>query len=555
MFTESTTPRSVATQVLLVLTVLAALMTALSLATAYGYARREVEATAATKVTMVAETIAATDDVLEGLASPDPAAALEEFAAREMERTATDFIVIMDPDGTRYTHPTADVVGEQFIGNIAEAQAGGIVLEQYTGTLGPSTRAVVPITQDGAVIGLVSVGITRDRVGDNLSDVWPRVLLTGLAAAAVAGTAAAFIARRVRRETLGLNAVELRRLHAHHQAVLHAVREGLIITDRDGRVQVANDEARRLLDLDGDVEGREVRELGIPADLGEMLTGADQHDQAQVHGGRVLLVSATGVHRHQDQIATLTTLRDRTELEALTGQLGTVNSLVAALQSQAHEAANRLHTVITLIELDRTDEAVRLATEELRATQHQRDMVNAAIQDPAVAALLLGKIAQATERGVTLELDPDAHLPAELVPARQAVTIVGNLVDNAIDAVADLPQTAERQVTVDVHVADQEVLLTVSDTGPGLTGDAWERAFDRGWSTKEGPAGMRGIGLALVQQNVDSLGGQIVVQPPPGATFEVRVPVSSRSDEIAPGPELAGSEPSAPDLDQEGERG
>ncbi|MGC5616529.1 ATP-binding protein [Georgenia sp. Z1491] len=525
----STRTRSVATEVLVVLSVVAAVMMGLSLASAYDYARRGVESTAATKVTTVAETIAATDDVVEGLASPDPAAALEEVVARELERTATDFIVVMDPDGTRHTHPTANLVGEEFIGNIDGARAGGIVLEQYTGTLGPSTRAVVPVLHDGEVIGLVAVGITRDRVADNLRDVLPRVLLTGLAAGTVAAGAALVVARRVRRGTLGLGAVELRRLHDHHEAVLHAVREGLIITDRDGRVQVANDEARRLLGLDEQAVGRPVDELDIPSDLAGMLTGADRHDEAQVHGGRILLVSSAEVTRDDDRIATLTTLRDRTELEELTGQLGTVQSLVDALQAQTHEASNRLHTVITLIELDRTDEALRLATEELRATQHQRDAINAAIEEPAVAALLLGKVAQAADRGVTLELDPDAHLAAGLLPPRQAVTVLGNLVDNAIDAAAALPPSAERRVAVDIQTSPREVLLTVGDTGPGLTGEAAEHAFDRGWSTKEGPHAARGIGLSLVQQTVGSLGARMVVHDPPGATFEISVPVPGRA--------------------------
>lgn len=331
----------------------------------------------------------------------------------------------------------------------------------------------------------------------------------------------------MRRETLGLNARELRRLHDHHDAVLHAVREGLVITDAAGRVEVVNDEAARLLGLPDDTVGRPVADLGLSNDLAALLTGDGQHtDVPHANAGRLLLVSSAAVQRAGRPVGTVTTLRDRTELEELTGQLSTARGLADALHAQAHEAANRLHTVVTLVEVGRSSDAVAFATAELRATQRQRDAVLAAVEEPAVAALLLGKSAQAAERGVVLELDPDAHLPAGVLAPREAVTILGNLIDNAIDAVAGVADPdADRTVTVDLQTGADVIVLTVSDTGPGLSDAARAHAFDRGWTTKDaaGPAG-RGVGLALVAQTVELLHGRMTVSPPPGATFEVVVP-------------------------------
>ncbi|MDI9628897.1 MAG: sensor histidine kinase [Acidobacteriota bacterium] len=524
-----------ASHVLFSLSVVAVLVVVMSVGLAYWQVYRQVDEAASSKVTDVAFTIAGTDDVRDGLAADDPAAALREFAERERALTGTDFVVIMSVDGIRYTHPNPDLVGGRFGGTIAAAQAGGVVVEQYAGSLGPSTRAVVPVVEDGQVIGLVSVGLVRDRVWDQLRELLPRVLLVGLAAGAVSGVAALVVARRVRRQTLGLNAKDLARLHDHHQAVLHAIQEGLVITDQEGRVQVLNDEAARLLGLAENVEGRRIADLGLPSDLAALLTGTGQQaDEPHAHRGRVLLVSSSAVLRGGRPVGTLTTLRDRTELAELTGQLGTVRGMADALHAQSHEAANRLHSVVTLIELGRTQEALRFATDELRATQRQRDGVLAAVEEPAVAALLLGKASQAAERGVTLEIDADAHLPAGVLPARESVTILGNLIDNAIEALVQAPNLPERTIVVDAQVDGAQVLLTVSDTGPGLTEDAAEHAFERGWSTKavNGPAG-RGIGLALVQQTVEQLGGHIVVSGPPGATFVVTLPVheSARAEE------------------------
>lgn len=538
--------RSLAGQVLIVQVVLAVLVVGLSAAMAYREADRRVEELTRARVLDIATAIAATDDVREGLAAADPAAALEQLAERERRRTGTDFVVIMTPDGVRHTHPTAALVGGRYVGTIAPAAAGGVVVEDYTGSLGPSTRAAVPVLVEERVVGLVAVGVRRARVDDAMLALLPDILVWVGVVALLSGLGTWYVAQRVRRQTLGLKADELARMAAHHDAVLHAVREGLVIVGRDGAVQLVNDEARRLLGLDADAVGRPVRDLALAPSLVAMLTSRGRHaDSLHAGAGRILLVSSAEVRRGERFIATLTTLRDRTELEALTGELGTVKGLADALHAQAHEAANRLHTVITLAELGRVEEAVRFGTAELRSRQRSRDLILAALEEPAVAALVLGKASQAAERGITLEVDPEAHLPAGALPPHETVTILGNLIDNAIDSLAGSAQpgarvegepahgqgpttgeaAGERTIMVDAQVDGEQVILTVADTGPGLTEEVAREAFTRGWSTKaaDGPAG-RGLGLALVQQTAAGLGGSVQVSRPPGAAFTVRLP-------------------------------
>lgn len=517
--------RSVAAQVVTVQAVVALFVVGLTVALAYRQAEHHVRAVTTTRVLDLAGDLAVSSEVRAGLDAPSPASALGPFVEAHRTRTGTDFIVVMSPDGTRYTHPNPDLVGHTYVGTIAPARRGATVVEDYTGSLGPSTRAVVPVTDAGRVVGLVAVGLHRDRAEVALQGMIPEIVLPGLGAALLSGLGAWWAATRVRRQTLGLNALELRRLADHHEAVLHAVREGLVITDVRGRLQVANDEGMRLLGLGKDDIGKPVAELPVAASVRELMTSGEQHaDTPHASAGRVLLVSSADVRRHGEVVATLTTLRDRTELAELTGRLGEARGLADALQAQAHESANRLQTVVSLIELGRPDDAVAFATRELRDTQRFRDGVLAAIGEPSVAALVIGKAAQASERGANLQLDPDAHLPAGAVGAHEAVTILGNLIDNALDAVG-AEGLAERTVTVDAQASGDEVVLTVADTGPGMSPDAAAAAFARGWSTKPTDApGGRGLGLALVEQTVARLGGTVTVGPPPGATFEVRLP-------------------------------
>ncbi len=496
----------------------------------YRQAAEQAHQATRTEVLDLARAIAATEDVRDGLSSPDPAAELAPMAERMRMQTSTDFVVVMSTSGTRYSHPNPELIGQRFAGTIEPAVRGEVVVEDYSGSLGPSTRAVVPIRDGNQVIGLVSVGIRQARIEAALRGLLPDTIVLVIATGLLSGIGAFLVARRVRRQTLGLNAIELRRMHDHHEAVLHAVQEGLVIVDQAGRLQVINDEAARLLGLRADDVGRPLAELGLSESLARTLAGGSRRsDEQYVSGGRILLVSTDAVSGSGRQTATLTTLRDRTELEELTGALTLAKGMADALHAQTHEAANRLHTVIALIELERPEDALRFATDQLRTSQRLTEDMVAAIEEPAVAALLLGKVARAAECGVDLRIDPDAHLPSGVVPPTDAVTILGNLVDNAIDALSSA-QVAQREIVVDVAIDDSAATLTVADTGPGLSCDQARSAFERGWSTKptSQPAG-RGLGLALVKQTVERLNGRIDVSEPPGAVFTVRLPVSAQS--------------------------
>ncbi|MFG1695415.1 ATP-binding protein [Nonomuraea sp. NPDC049309] len=481
---------------LLVVTVTAAGGATLALVQAHRLLTEEAGGTARA----VAVSVAASPDVAAALGEPDPSARLQPYAERVRAATGVDFITIMRPDGTRYTHPNPAEIGRRFLGHIEPALRGRTFTETYTGTLGPSKRAVTPVVTGGRVRALVSAGITIDRIDARLRE---QLAWGGLIVALALGLGAAgtwLVTARLRRQTHGLGPVELGRIHEHHDAVLHAVREGLLLVGRDGTLTLCNDAARQLLGLPADAEGKNVAELGLAE-----LAAADE-ERIHLAGDRVLAVNSAA-----SRLGTVVTVRDHTELQALSGQLDAERGFAESLRSAAHEAANRLHTVITLVELGRTEQAIALGTAELRAAQELTDRVVGAVREPVLAALLLGKSAEAAERGSELVISEDSELDDLGLDPRDLVTIVGNLIDNAIDA-------ANR---VDVHISGDErgVLIRVADDGPGLTDKA---AFEKGWTTK---GDGRGLGLALVGQAVRRLGGTIEVD---GSVFTVRLPAPRR---------------------------
>ncbi|MFD3608831.1 ATP-binding protein [Streptomyces atroolivaceus] len=545
-----TLPRSLAGQLFAMQALLVAAVVAGCAFFAYASGRSQAEETAARQVRAAALAMAGSPSVREAIRTPDPSAVLQPYAEKVREDTGIAFVTIMDPEGVRWTHPDTSQIGRSFIGHTERALLGETFEETYTGTLGPSIRVVTPVHDGDRIVGLVSAGITVERVSTQVREQLGALGTAAGAALALGALGTYVINARLRRHTHGMNAGELSRMHTYHEATLHAVREGLIMLDGQRRVALINDAGRELLGLAPGSVGRRIDELALPAPLtGALLASEPRVDEVHLTAERVIVVNTSPVVGGERR-GTVVTLRDHTELQALSGELDSERGFTQALRSQAHEAANRLHTVVSLIELGRVEEAVDFATAELELAQVLTDRVVGAVAEPVLAALLLGKAAQANERGVELVLAEDSliddgALPSSLAP-RDLVTILGNLIDNAVDAASEtttagVPVPAQRTatralVTVTARTESGELLLRVADTGAGIGPDDAAEVFRRGWTT-HGTG--RGLGLALVRQAAHRNGGTVTLGRAPGggAEFTVRLPLAGRT---------AGAEVAAP---------
>lgn len=531
--------RSVARQVLVLqlVAVLVLVVTALGLAT-YD-ARSDIRASARDEAVSVAQAVARSPVVHQAIGTDDPAGLIQPFAEAVRVDTGVDFVVVMAPDRTRFSHPSPELLGQAFIGNLGGAPEGEVYTEEYVGTLGPSIRSIVPVFADPAVraeeaeyvVGMVSVGITLRQLDDLLVDEFWDIVLAALAVLVVGICGAWFISHRLRRQTHGLGEREITRMYEYYRAVLHAVREGLLLIDLEGRVQLVNDEARRLLRLPDDVVGRSLSELGLPPALVEAASGARGADEVYVTGDHVLVASTSTARWEGREVGAVVTLRDHTELQSLTGELDVVRGLTESLRAQTHEAANRLHTVVSLIEMGRPEQAVEFVTGELQVAQMLTDQVVGAVDEPVVAALLLGKSAEAAERGVQLTVTgelPAGDLAGDSgISTRDLVTVLGNLVDNALEAVAG---RTDRRIVVHLEGSDRHVRLVVGDSGPGLTPDEAAHALERGWTTKAETGDGHGVGLALVSQVARRLGGGVTIGRSPLGGAELAVVLGTPPD-------------------------
>ena len=509
-------PRSLAGQAIALQIVVIAVVVLVGSALALLDARRDGDSAARQQVVSIATALADSPSTAQAIESGRATQILQPVTEAVRTNTEIAFITIMSTDGTRFTHTDPSQIGGHYLGTIEPAVRGETFSEVYTGTLGPSIRAVAPVRDSsGRVIGLVSAGITQQTLAQRWRDQWPMIAGVGLGALLLSMTGVWAIRRRLLRQTHGLRPDELRVMYEHHDAILHSVSEGLVVLDRD-RVVLVNDEARRLLGL---APGR-VTQADLPEFLRAYAPGA--RDEVHVTEDRVLVVNRSPVANsaHSEVV----TVRDRTELQGALGELSSLQILTDSLRAQAHEAANKLHTVITMVEMGKPDDAVRFATEELALSQRLVDRLSHDVGEPALVALLLGKTAQADERGIALTITEDTHLPADTdVPlsAQEMITVLGNLIDNAMDAC----DRDDPWVEVTVSLEGTELLMRVADSGSGMSGEAFERAMQRGYSTKtDSEPGQHGLGLALVAQVVRRHGGTLTADVTYGSVVTVLVP-------------------------------
>ncbi|WP_132421661.1 sensor histidine kinase [Pseudonocardia endophytica] len=627
---------------LLALQVVTVLLTVGGLAALAVWGAQQIQEEAAGRLTRAtAAALAGDPAVVDALTRGGDVAALsarmQPLAERVRAASNTGFVVVMAPDGTRYSHAEPDRIGGVYQGTLAPALAGRTLTEVFPGTLGPSVRTVVPVLSGDRVVGAVSVGVLQTRVSDLALLYLPWIAVSAGVALLLGVGLAVLVARRLRRQTLGLEPEEITAAYTHHDAVLHAVGEGLLVVDGDGHLVVVNAEARRLLALgpdgsdptlrDATTSGPTPRNAGIgsdaalhnggtdgspttpdartgdnatsgrpaieadPAAPGTRVDGLaadpavlavldrglreDLRDEPALAGERVLLVNSRTAGPAAGPGTRVFTLRDRTELAGALRERDDARDKVAALSAQAHEFGNRLQTVLTLMELGDTADATRAGVAALDRSRGPGAAVAAEVVDPVLAALLADKAWTATDGGVTLVVT-DRHRPGDLpgdrlpYSADDLLSLVGNLVDNALEAVAAVPHGSPREVRVtlgpdpDPDHGTGGLELEIADTGPGIPDDVVAELFTYGFSTRaEGADRPRGIGLALVDRITRRLGGTVEVVSAGqdgGTVFTVRLPApdtgaATTADEpagAAPG-DLASDAP-GPDLPADARR-
>ncbi|MFJ3906388.1 SpoIIE family protein phosphatase [Streptomyces sp. NPDC090025] len=345
--TRPTGLRSVAGQVFALQAVIALLIVAAAAVALVLQGRYDSERDARNRSLAVAEAFAHAPGTAEALKGPDPTAVLQPRAEAARKASGVDFIAVLAPDGVRFTDSDAGLIGQKASGDVGRAARGESFTEIFHGAPNDAVRAVVPIRDtDGSVVGMVSSGIEVETVGQAVQGRLPLLLGAAAGGLALAVGGAGLVSARLRRQTHGLGPAEMTRLKEHHEAVLHAVKEGVVIVAGDGRLVLANDEARRLLRLPEHAERSHVRELGLdPRTAHLLLSGRAATDEVHLAGDRLLAVNVRPTGDGAPDGGVVMTMRDTTELAALTGRAEVARGRLRLL----YEAGTRIGTTLDVV--------------------------------------------------------------------------------------------------------------------------------------------------------------------------------------------------------------
>ncbi|WP_153126849.1 DcuS/MalK family sensor histidine kinase [Peribacillus tepidiphilus] len=484
------------------------------------------------KARNISRTVALSPIVIDGLSGKRDEEAIQTYTEKIRKATDVLFIVVLDMNGMRKSHPNPNKIGKRFVGGDEDPVYSG---EEYKstakGTLGMSFRYFTPVMNEkGQQVGAVAVGIRLDDVKNQVNQGNRIIFISMFLGIMIGLIGAVLLAKKVKNIMFGMEPDEIARLLEQRSAMLEYAREGVIAVDKDGNITLVNQEANRLFKTMGIEEyiDRKIVDLIPTIHLQAVMDkGQKVIDQEYSLNGLMIVANIVPIFVNQEIVGAVATFRDKTDIKLMAEQLTGVRAYAEALRSQTHEFMNKLHVILGMVHLELYDQLVEFVKSVTNTFHSEVGFVTNRFKDPVIAGFLLGKVSYAREKGARLVFSENCFMPKpkDQDIIQEIITILGNLMDNSLDAVIG---SKEKKVEVEIiPVCNKKLSITVSDTGPGMSTDIKERVFEKGFSTKGQD---RGLGLHLVKQSVEKLHGQIIISSElgRGTKFTVTLPYEEK---------------------------
>lgn len=466
--------------------------------------------------------------VIEGLSGLRDKKEIQSFANEITNLTKVKFIVVMDMHRIRLSHPDLSEVGKPFVGgDEGPVLLGEEHISTAQGTLGMSLRAFTPVfNAQGEQVGAVAVGVLLNTVQDAVSQSRSRTYF-GLGFGLLVGIIGAILlAKQIKKIMFGLEPMEIAKLLQERSAMLESVREGILAVDSEGKVTLANAEAIRLFNQAGfsDVNEMDLKEFAKNV----LETGHSELDLEYDLRGITLLSNTVPLKVDGKIVGAISTFRDKTDLKQLAEELSGVKVYAEALRAQTHEFMNKIHVILGMIHLKSYDQLATYVSQIANRYQMEVGSIVRNIKDPVLAGFILGKMSYAREIGCELELAEECFLPrpADSEMVHDLVAIIGNLLDNALEATMN---AEDKRVELNLVYDEGELLIEIIDRGPGIPEKIKAQMFAKGYSTK---AKNRGVGLFLVKKCLDQRSGQLEIysQEGKGTMFRIYLPYETMEE-------------------------
>ena len=479
----------------------------------------------------IAKTTAERPDIIAGFEAENPSEILQPIAITIQKTVGAEYVVIGDENGIRYAHPVVERIGQKMVGDDNEQALiyGKSYISEATGTLGSALRGKAPvINENGEIIGVISVGFLKDNIAnifglyiDNIAFIVVVAILLGI-------TGSGIIARNIKKELFNLEPSEIANLFTERNALIESVREGIIMVDANGVITMVNLAAHEILSLPEQTEliGRNILEVIPNTNLLQVMESGDRHlDRPMEIRGKKVIVNRIPIRLGEEIVGAVSSFRLQSDIDRLAEELSQVKKYTEALRAQTHEYNNFLYTISGLIQLNSYDEAINLIHVETAEHQSLIQFMTKRLQDPFLGGIIIGFFNRAKELKVRFILDEDSYL--EKLPAHLQkhlfVSLIGNLVTNAFEAVETFPEE-ERIVRVFILDNGKEILIEIEDSGKGIPEEVFDIVLTEKVSTKNEKN--RGYGLMKVKDNLNDLSGTISLEKGDlgGALFIVSIP-------------------------------
>ncbi len=462
----------------------------------------------------VSKAVSLTAEIQQGLLKQN-STQIQQYAESVRKATGAKFVVVGDHEGKRYSHPVPERIGKFMVGgdNARALEGGEAYISKAVGTLGPSMRGKVPVFDDAAkVIGVVSVGYLQETVEVVTADYLQRILLWVFILFLLGGLGTWLIERDVKLSIFGLEPAEIATLFKERNAILDSIREGVVAINDEGLVTMLDHEAAKILDIPPESGiGTPIESILPQTRMLEVLeSGEEQFDQEMMIGDIEVVVNRVPIWQNERVTGVVSSFRRKQEIDRMAQELTQIQEYSEALRAQTHEYSNKLHTLAGLIQLGSHKEALDLIGRETSGYQELLGTLAETVPDPLLSAIILGKYNRAQELRINFKLDPESRMIdiPENISREKIVTILGNLLENAFEAAQEKNSGAH---TVQLSMTDigNDLIFEVEDSGSGIEVESTDLLMQHGFTTKSGAG--RGIGLSLVHQNLEYLGGHLTV--------------------------------------------
>jgi len=484
----------------------------------------------------IGQILSKTPIVIDSLKNREINIGLQPYVMRLLESTKDiDIIVVADMEGIRLAHPVEARIGYRVVGGDDNdvIEFGKSYASYATGTLGHQVRSFTPVHDEtGKQIGYVIAGVLTTTIETTENQIVRTLYLSALVGLILGSAGAFFLARNIKKIIFGLEPDEIAKIYLEKESILETIHEGIIAIDENKKITLINSSALAMLGIKQNQNiGRGIEEVVPNSRLPYVLeSGEPEHDREQILNGAVIISNRIAIRNGTQIVGALATFRDKTNIIKLAEELTGAKQLVEGLRANTHEFMNKLHVILGLIELDEFEEAKKYIVNVDYLQNQIVHLIMNRIKEPKMAALLIGKLSRARELGVKMMIDESTYLEKmnDEINSNRILTVMGNMIENALDAVNEKKEEP-KEICVKIDDFNHKLVMTVTDTGVGIDEENIERIFQRGFSTKEGN---RGIGLALVKETLDNIGGSIKVSSngSEGTRFTVEIPKEDKND-------------------------